>query len=54
MTVSEGLPVNSKYNKTGCEAMRGGAFSSRQSEMSVSIPSQAKLVISDSCQANII
>ena len=53
MTVSEGLPLNSKYIKMSCEAMRGGGFSSRWSEMSVSIPSQAKSV-SNSCQANII
>ena len=26
MTVSEDLPLNSKYVKIACEAMRGGGF----------------------------
>ena len=34
MTVSEGFPLNSKFIKMGREAMRGGGFSSRWSEMS--------------------
>ena len=53
VTVSEGLSLNSKYIKMGREAIREGGFSSRWSEMLVSIPCQAVKSVSTSCQANI-
>ena len=55
MTVAVyGLPLNSKYTKMGREAMRGGGFSSRWSEILVSIFCQAVKSVSTSCEANII